>query len=294
MTEYIRKNIAIFFDCHGLEIINYINMNSKLHNYNARYISINGYVKDKTITKLNEKDIQCISDADILILQVIEKDRGYLNNEEIIKYCKENCIILKIPHYRNSVYEYRTIEEKYNKYDLIKNWQLPKKIKDLGDIEGTINIINNEINIMNNLVRDKDEMQKSLISKVNQFFQIDNLSDVKMLDYYKENYKKYRLFQGRSYPSSIFFYELTNRIMDKLNIPHNSPFVDNYFADNTGEPIPNYWHIFCNFTFENLFYTCEHIYITEYEWYYILLLSNNPNITHKAENMKFINKIRNK
>jgi len=266
----------------------------KLHNYNARYISINGYVKDKTITKLNEKDIQCISDADILILQVIEKDRGYLNNEEIIKYCKENCIILKIPHYRNSVYEYRTIEEKYNKYDLIKNWQLPKKIKDLGDIEGTINIINNEINIMNNLVRDKDEMQKSLISKVNQFFQIDNLSDVKMLDYYKENYKKYRLFQGRSYPSSIFFYELTNRIMDKLNIPHNSPFVDNYFADNTGEPIPNYWHIFCNFTFENLFYTCEHIYITEYEWYYILLLSNNPNITHKAENMKFINKIRNK
>lgn len=67
------------------------------------------------------------------------------------------------------------------------------------------------------------------------FLVIDKLSDIKINDYFIMNYKKYRLFQGRTYPSSIFFYELTNRILNKIGYNKNVFFKDYYFAENISE-----------------------------------------------------------
>ena len=36
--------------------------------------------------------------------------------------------------------------------------------------------------------------------KINEFKKIDSLSDIKMIDYFNNNFKKYELFQGMSYP----------------------------------------------------------------------------------------------
>lgn len=151
-------------------------------------------------------------------------------------------------------------------------------------------IIQNEIDIMNNFKY--DEMFKSMNYKINEFEKIDSLSDIKMLDYFNNNFKKYRLFQGRSYPSSIFFFELTNRILHTLQYEQNITFKDEYFAQNTGEPIPDYWYNFCKFSFDNTYYTFGNLPITECEWYYILLLSNNINIVTKEENLKYLKIIR--
>ena len=111
------------------------------------------------------------------------------------------------------------------------------------------------------------------------------------MDYFNNNFKKYRLFQGRVYPSSIFFFELTNRILNALQYTQNIIFTDFHFAQNTGEPIPDYWHKYCEFTFDNIYYTFGNIAITECEWYYILLLSNNIN-NLKDDNLKFLEIIR--
>ena len=133
-----------------------------------------------------------LNNADILILQVIETDRGFLNNSEVIKFCRSDCKVIKIPHYRNSIYEYKCIENKINKYDLFggssrngeNSWNLPKKIKDLNNIDETKKIIQNEIDIMNNFKYDEDDMFKSMNYKINEFEKIDSLSDIKMLDYF--------------------------------------------------------------------------------------------------------------
>lgn len=254
------KNCVIFFDCHGMEINNYLCMNKNFKkDFNINIISLNNYViknnKFFDNTKLDDKHIMLIENADILILQVIEKNRGFLNNSEVIKFCNSDCKVIKIPHYRNSIYEYKCIENKINKYD-------------------------------------EDEMFKSMNYKINEFEKIDSLSDIKMLDYFNNNLKKYRLFQGRSYPSSIFFFELTNRILYTLDYEHNVIFEDLYFAQNTGEPIPEYWYNFCKFSFDNTYYTFGNLPITECEWYYILLLSNNLNIVTKEENLKYLKIIR--
>ena len=298
------KNCVIFFDCHGREINNYLCMNKNFKkDFNINIISLNDYVikKNKFFdnTKLDDKHIMLIENADILILQVIEKNRGFLNNSEVIKFCNSDCKVIKIPHYRNSIYEYKCIENKINKYDLLgwyrngeNSWNLPKKIKDLNNINETKKNIQNEIDIMNNFKYDEHEMFKSMNYKINEFEKIDSLSDIKMLDYFNNNFKKYRLFQGRSYPSSIFFFELTNRILYTLEYEHNVIFEDLYFAQNTGEPIPEYWYNFCKFSFDNTYYTFGNLPITECEWYYILLLSNNLNINTKEENLKYLKIIR--
>ena len=277
------KNIVIFMDCHGNEIYNYLMMNSLFQKqYNCNFISLNTYVvsvsKYINNTNLNKKDIEQIKEADVFILQVIEKDRGYLNNENVIKYCKSNCIIIKIPHYRNSIYQYKTLEQFDDKYSLIKNWTLPKKIKNIDNIDETINIIKDEIKIMNTYNYNKDEMKKEFQQKLDEFMDIDKLSDIKMSDYFYNNYKLHKLFQSRSYPSSIFFHELTNRLLNRLNIPINEKFVDLYFAENTYELLPKYWYDYCGFVFDYKHYMYGHIDVKDYEWFYIIMLLNDVNL----------------
>lgn len=294
------KNCVIFFDCHGQQILYYLLMNKHFEiDFDIKYISLNDYViKNRRFsdnTTLDNKHIMELKNADILILQVIENDRGFLNNGEVIKFCKSDCKVIKIPHYRNSIYKCKCIENKIDKHDLLdgeNSWNLPKKIKDLNNINETKKIIQNEIDIMNNFKYDEDEMFKSMNYKINEFEKIDSLSDIKMLDYFNNNFKKYRLFQGRSYPSSLFFFELTNRILYTLEYEHNVIFKDTYFAQNTGEPIPDYWYNYCKFLFDNSYFTYGNLPITECEWYYILILSNNLNIVSKEENLKYLKIIR--
>ena len=250
------KNCVIFFDCHGIEINKYLFMNKNfIKDFNIKFITLNDYVNQNKKffdnTKLDDKHIMLIENADILILQVIEKDRNFLNNSEVIKYCNSNCKVIKIPHYRNSIYEYKCIENKINKYDLLgwrrngeNSWNLPKKNKGLNNINETKKNIQNEIDIMNNFKYDEDEMFKSMNYKINEFEKMDSLSDIKMLDYFNNNFKKY------------------------------------------------YWYNFCKFSFDNTYYTFGNLPITECEWYYILLLSNNINIVTKEENLKYLKIIR--
>jgi len=298
----LKKKLIIFMDCHGGEIQLYLKNNINFsNNYDIIFITLNDYVIEKNKKynniKLDDNDSKLINSADVLILQVIEKDRGFLNNDEVIKYCKTECNIIKIPHYRNSIYGYKTLENKNNKWELITGsgihmWNLPNKIKNINDVEETKKIIQNEIDKMNNFPYDKMKMLKSMNYNINEFRKIDDLSDIKMLDYYNNNYKKYRLFMDRQHPSDRFFFELTNRILIRLNYNPNNEFKDNYFGQNNSEPIPYYWYKFCNFTFDNIYYIYKNLKITECEWYYILLLSSNVNITDVNENIEYLKKIR--
>lgn len=290
------KNLIIFMDCHGNEIYKYLIMNEFCKKeYNCSFISLNSYVAsgEKYInnTSLNKNDIEKIKNADVFILQVIEKDRGYLNNENIIKYCKDSCLIIKIPHYRNSIYNYKTLKQLDNKYSLINNFFLLKKVN-IENVDETINIIKNEIEIMNTYNYDKEEMKKVFQANLDEFMVIDKLSDIKMNDYFYNNYKLHKLFQSRSYPSSIFFHELSNRILKKLNIAINQNFVDLYFAENTYELLPKYWYDYCGFKFDCKHYMYGHIEVKDYEWFYIILMLNNVNICDSNIIKECLTKIR--
>jgi hypothetical protein len=285
-----KKKITIFFNCHGGQIMYYLNLNNELRNkYTTTIISVNAYIKSD-LSALSDEHKKKIEECDVLILQVIEKNRGYLNNDQIIKLCKKECLVIKIPHYRNSIYYHKTLENNFTK-NTLNNWILKNEIN-IDNIDETIKLINEEIKIMNEFPYNEKELKKDFFEKFNEFEKIDSLSTIKMLDYFQNNYDKYKLFQSRSYPSSIFFYELTNRILKKIGIFSEEKFVDTYFAHNTFEPTAHYWYIFCNFKFENKYLLAYGIEVMDYEWFYILLLTNGENITDKNINLTHLKKIR--
>ena len=197
----IKNKLVIFFDCHGREIYKYLNLNKRfIKHYEVIYLNLNDYVlkegKYYNNNNLSKSHIIKIKLANVLILQIIEKDRKFLNNDKIIEFCNKNCLILKIPHYRNSVYEYKIMDGFINKKELFidgnfnDKWNLPKKIINIDNVENTINIIKNEIKIMNKIENYKNDFEKSLNFKITEFQSIDKLSDIKMNDYYLLNYKK--------------------------------------------------------------------------------------------------------
>ena len=113
-----------------------------------------------------------------------------------------------------------------------------------------------------------------------------------MNDYFYNNYKLHKLFQSRSYPSSIFFYELANRILKKLNIKINEKFIDLHFAENTYELLPKYWYDYCGFMFDCKHYMYGHIEVKDYEWFYIIMMLNDVNLPYVNKINEFLTKIR--
>ena len=134
-------------NCFSKQIANYLTISKDFkRDFDISVIELNHYVAEwgekYNFNKLCVNDINIINSADILILQIIEKDRGFLNNDQVVKYCKTGCNIIKIPHYRNSIYGYKTLENKNNKWELITAngthlWNLPNKIKNINDVKET-------------------------------------------------------------------------------------------------------------------------------------------------------------
>ena len=98
------KNIVIFGNCHFQEIQrNIIQYKTIRAYYLPHYISINSYVDLNASllgrTYFTDTHINLFKNADILIYQNIETDRGFLNNKEVEKLIPKNCIKIKVCHY---------------------------------------------------------------------------------------------------------------------------------------------------------------------------------------------------
>lgn len=273
------KKVCIVFNCHGNEISKFLLSNIYfVNNYILSTIILNKYTRDSNYTDWQPTDKKQIGEADILILQIIEKDRGFINNNETIKLVKPDCIIIKIPHYRCQVYNYKIIGGLFNKEFILNHTELINRINDVENINETIEIIKDDIKNVNQIDYDPIELETYKNNSINEFLRINSVSSIDMSDYFLNNYKSLLLFKARGYPSSIFFYELTNRILKQLDIDQTVPFVDSYFAENTSTPISDYWYRFCNFTFDNTFYTYHHIEMKDYEFYYMLIYHKKTTI----------------
>jgi hypothetical protein len=293
----MRKKVCTVQDCHGNQIRSYLIENIHFfRHYHISQVFLNNYVVKESCysnnTDWEESDKEKIKQADVLILQVIEKDRDFLNNCETIKLAKPDCQIIMIPHYRCSIYNHTIIGGCPNKYYLVNHTEIISKINDMENIAETIQIIKNEIEHTNNKSYDSLELETYKNDCISDFLKVNSLSSIDMSDYFLNNYQSTRLFKSRGYPTSIFLYELTNRVLKQLDIHKTVDFIDSYFAENTDTPISDYWYRFCNFTFENIFYTEGHTEMKDYEFYYMLLYYNSSDIIDRTVINDFCLRIR--
>ena len=271
-----RKVMVIFGNCHFQEIQrNIIQYNEIRRSYLPHYICINSYLDigrsltDKTY--FIDEHIKLFKNADILIYQNIETDRGFLNNKEVYKLIPSNCIKIKIPHYACNIYHYSLYEEPF--FNDMKN-----EVNKIKNIKDKVKHIKNYIDKLNNKTYDTNKFDTFIKKSIEKFKLKDSYSDVSMYNFFINNYKKYQLFNLGWYPSSIFIYVLSKKILEKLNIYQNLPFyqmISNrtslpiYFSQHTNYPMFDYWYKYNNFTFQNKFFWDLGSEMKDYEFYYL-------------------------
>jgi hypothetical protein len=213
--EIIKKNFLIIFNCHGNEYLNEFRKSKKFNEiYNSNSIYILLYLKDN----LDEFAINLIKNADVLVMQNLKNYRETINNDIIFDLIKKECKVLLLPHYVFSGYHIN--------YFLPDNFTQDKTDNELKKIINNFSI-NNEI-IFSNLNNSLEEVKNLELS-------FD--CAISMYDELKENYKKIRLFNSRSYPTNMFFNIASKKILKILNIYDDIEYFDNNFASSDRHPI---------------------------------------------------------
>lgn len=185
-------------NCHGHFIKRVIENHNHdiLNDYELDHIF---YKTDILVKKTFDDDqLKKISEADVLIIQYIKKDRGMLKHTYIIdNLIKEDAKFLLVPHYTFSGYFYDN--------NLIDNViDNSDNIKSSSDIDKLIE---------SNYNFEKDNVIDYLNSELEHIRELDMLGDLNLFDFVKDNYKKYRLFQNRPHPNNLFISEMTNQIL---------------------------------------------------------------------------------
>jgi len=214
---------VIFFNCHSTEIKRQLDNSSEFTNkYTISIIPIYNYLYNgcyNDTTELVEHDVNLISNADILIIQNVKKDRGFLNFDKIKPYTKNTCKIIKIPHYTFSGY--------FSDHDVLND-----KLFDINKSHDEL------IEYLNNLeCHSESYVLKKMELELEHIKELDNYSDIKMYDFVKNNYKFNKLFYSRQYPTMIFFFELVKEILKSVGIMENINSRYSIFFVNTEVPI---------------------------------------------------------
>ena len=243
--------IVLYMNCHANEIQHYMHLHDKFKDSKFTIMSSYGSInRAKTIGDGGDLIVfneykSVIEECDIFIYNPISELQGFWYYKNILKYLKNDVITIKIPYYRSGIYLYGSQDGKT--HGGIKPCNNLFRIG-LSGILIKFFFANNEHNmemfvqLMNNITEERKEYIKKKVDGDLQLFKELNeqKSDINMFDFFQNNYTKYQLFLNYDHPSSFFFKELVQRMLDiffniKVDFPinninllgtHSQPIVD--------------------------------------------------------------------
>jgi len=225
-------------NCHANDILHYMRLHDKFKDSKfiimSSYGSINrakeiGDGGDLIVFNEYKSDIE---ECDIFIYNPISELQGFWYYKNILKYLKNDVITIKIPYYRSGIYLYGSQDGKTHGGAQIYNNSFAIGLS--GILIGNF-FANNEHNmemfvqLMNNITEERKEYIKKKVDGDLQLFKELNeqKSDINMFDFFQNNYTKYQLFLNYDHPSSFFFKNLVERMLDiffniKVDFPINN------------------------------------------------------------------------
>lgn len=219
------NSILFFSNCHGniIKIMFEYYLNQKI-NYISNFLNITEDITDE--------HINFIKNCDIFIYQPFNNlSTSKYSPEYILPLLKDGVITIKVNYYRfhgfwpdsnYSVYN----EHKLFKYSILYNCGMHDSFKDL-------NLYDYD-NIKNKI--DSIELPNYDFSYyLEKLKELDTNSDVKMYDYFINNYKNLHLFHDGYHPTNIFIYEIFRQLILKIkniNLKENDFDFINIFKDN--------------------------------------------------------------
>jgi hypothetical protein len=216
-------NILFYGTCQSGAIKKILNLGNEFTQHHIQCYS----------TDISKKDFDdIIKICDIIIMQTVPdnyRDKEYLSSNYIIKNCKISCKIIIYQRQYFNFYYYDTLYKQFNGDTLHKpndyhygemiNYYKNKK---------TIEEYNNEI-VKNKNLKSKEELEKIandsikyLIEKdkeiIRTYVKKDNIKYISIVDFIKDNYKKYLLFYSMNHPTKKLLQLICEKIIEILNI----------------------------------------------------------------------------
>ena len=208
-------NILLYSNCHG----GIIKAMFEKHIYTKDKFKINYFYNYENLDKkLDLSHKSMLENSDIFIYQPFNKQHSYSEYDisALKKYLKPDCIILKINYYRFKGFWF---ESEYKPYNSYKNYNFAPDAKYFGIHNSFFNFYGNKeetIDRINNVYIDEEKFLKYFKEELDNFKKIDDNSDVRMYEYFINNYKNKHLFNDGFHPTNLFFYEIFRQIVFKL------------------------------------------------------------------------------
>ncbi len=167
---------------------------------NLEIIHIVNYIEMKSQSTPN-KYSDILSSANYFIYQPFNKhhNKNPWYPKNIFQYLNSDCKLVKISYYRFAGF---WLKPKY----------IPDRIDDINDINDIDNI-NDDIN--------DDIIINNFTTSINKLKKLDNECDIKMFDFFQENYKNIKLFHDCFHPTNLFIIEMCKQITKIMKITFN-------------------------------------------------------------------------
>jgi hypothetical protein len=284
----VKLDIVLYSNCAGRIITNmfkkHIYTNDKFTiNHITNYVNLN--------KKLDISHIQILKNCDVFVYQPFNQDYTYSEYDisNMKKYLKPECIILKLNYYRFKGFWFESTYEPYISYN---NYHFHSDIKHYGLHNSFTNFNGNKKDIIdkiNNISIDKEKFFSYFREELDNFKKIDDNSDIKMYDFFINNYKRLRLFNDPFHPTNIFFYEIFRQLVFNLT-GHLLVSEDTEFINLLNDSELTHWSLpilpiirkFLDIETSEIicvFYPPENgdkkLYINIYDYYYIRLSKIN-------------------
>ena len=207
------KNLLIYANCHG-EILKLMfeHNNITCSNYNINYITNYETLHNTTMI---EKHKLLFNSCDIFIYQHLNNsynDSPY-DIHNILRIINPECKIIKINYYRFKGFWYNNsyLPFKHKHFSNYHNYGLHEDFTNyntdnIGDI----------INKLNNINIDLLAYAKYFKESLEKLKELDSNSDIKMYDFFINNFQKKLLFNDYQHPTLYFFYEMFRQLIKQI------------------------------------------------------------------------------
>ena len=254
--------IVIFMNCHANEIEYYMRLHDKFKTSTFTIMSTYGCINraktlgnDGYLTVFNEYRTY-LEECDIFIYNPVTEAHGFWYYKNILKHLKNNVITIKIPYYKTGIYLYGSPDGKTHcgirpNNDLFRVGLSEKLLENF--FEDNEHNMETFVQLMNNITEERKEHIKNKIDADLSLFEklYDQNSDIKMFDFFQNNYTKYQLFLDYDHPSSFFFKILVERMLDSFfNIKDELPMNNINLLGKYSQPIVDVIKVELKLTFD--------------------------------------------
>jgi hypothetical protein len=240
-----KKRITFYMNCHG-EFLARTLLTSRdfFRKYTCHYV-----VTFQAIRRgvLSAQEIDDLKNCDIIIYNpVSDKHKQFSASYVLHNLVSPNAKRICIPYYRfkgywpsfvkreigNESYRQEFLGPIIDRLDSLLQTEALKNNVSLADESAKQTLIHrianpaNIASVMNSIFEGQEEILKlHLMSTFDYFDELDKLSDIKMVTYFRDHWQKLKLFHNYAHPTPEFFLELAKRLFPLLGLKRYNQLV---------------------------------------------------------------------